>query len=88
LKILEAMALGTPVVATSKGAEGLRVENGEHILIADDPETFARHVINILSNPELRDFLSSNALHLVKRNYDWRMVMPKFLGFLEKAISV
>ena len=41
LKILEAMALGTPVVATSKGAEGLDVIDGEHLLLADDPETFA-----------------------------------------------
>ncbi len=41
LKILESMALGTPVVATSKGAEGLDVVNGEHLLIADDPRAFA-----------------------------------------------
>ena len=41
LKILEAMALGTPVVATSKGAEGLDAVDGEHLLLADDPATFA-----------------------------------------------
>jgi glycosyltransferase involved in cell wall biosynthesis len=42
LKILEAMALGTPVVATSKGAEGLAARHGEEILIADDGEGLAR----------------------------------------------
>lgn len=88
LKILEAMAAGTPVVATSKGAEGLLTENGEHILIADQPEIFAQSVIRILSDQELRDFLASNALQLVKTHYDWKATMPKFLGFLESAIAV
>ena len=41
LKILEAMAMGTPVVSTSKGAEGLDVRHGEHLLIADDGPGFA-----------------------------------------------
>jgi len=85
LKILEAMALGTPVVATSKGAEGLLVKDGEHLLIADQPELFAQSVINILSNKELGDSLSSNAHCLVTKKYDWKTVMPRFLGFLEKA---
>ena len=45
LKILEAMALGTPVVSTSKGAEGLLAANGRSILVADEPERFASGVI-------------------------------------------
>jgi glycosyltransferase involved in cell wall biosynthesis len=88
LKILEAMALGTPVVATSKGAEGLQIEPGENILIADQPEKFAQSVIRILSDREFRDFIASNALQLVKTNYDWRATMPKFLSFLERATAV
>jgi glycosyltransferase involved in cell wall biosynthesis len=88
LKILEAMALGTPVVATSKGAEGLQIEHGENILIADRPEKFAQSVIKILSDTEFRDFIASNALQLVKNHYDWRAMMPTFLGFLERATAV
>lgn len=48
LKILESMALGVPVVATGKGAEGLELQPGESILIGDDPDRFARHVVNVL----------------------------------------
>src|SRR5689334_5092161 len=76
LKILEAMAIGTPVVATSKGAEGLIVQNGKHILIADQPELFAKNVIKVMREQELRDSLSANALRLVQENYDWKVVMP------------
>lgn len=87
LKILEAMALGTPVVATSKGAEGLLAKNGEHILIADEPEKFARSIISILKNAELSDQLSSAARQLVQEHYNWPVIMPKFLKLVEKAAT-
>ena len=87
LKILEAMAIGTPVVATSKGAEGLLVQDGHHLLITDDPEKFAEHVVQLLNNKDLRDYLSTNALRLVQERYDWPVLMPKFLRLLENAIS-
>jgi len=88
LKILEAMAIGTPVVATSKGAEGLLVQDGKQILIADQPEKFAEHVIKILTDKELRDSLSANALQLIEENYDWKTIMPNFLRLLEMVVSV
>jgi len=83
LKILEAMALKTPVVTTSKGAEGLDVEHGKHILIADSPEDFANCVIQLLQNPELRARLAENAYQLVSEFYDWETVMPHFLQLIE-----
>lgn len=87
LKILEAMALGTPVIATSKGAEGLGVRNGEHILIADDPQCFAQHVLQLLNDEELRQRLTCNARQLVLDRYNWPKMMPAFLGFVEKAVA-
>ncbi|GAB4543403.1 MAG: glycosyltransferase family 4 protein [Anaerolineae bacterium] len=85
LKILEAMALGTPVVATSKGAEGLDVQDGEHILIADTPEAFARAVLRLLADPGLRSRLADNASKLVRDRYDWAAVMPGFLDLIERV---
>ena len=84
LKILEAMAIGTPVVATTKGAEGLSVENGRHILIADEPGHFAECVIRLLRQHDLRDRLSLNAKKRMQKVYDWQVVMPRFLGLVEK----
>jgi polysaccharide biosynthesis protein PslH len=85
LKVLEAMALGTPVVSTSKGAEGILAVNGKHILIADEPERFAFEVIHILQDEQFRRELASNALALIKEHYDWAQVMPGFLQVIEKV---
>ena len=71
LKILEAMALGTPVVSTSKGAEGLEVTHGEDILIADEPEEFANGVVRLLEDRDLRARLSINGRRLVEETYSW-----------------
>ena len=85
LKILESMALGTPVVATSKGAEGLDVENGVHLLIADTAEEFAGAILQLLVDDVLCHRLTENAYELVRTNYDWTKVMPRFLEIVEKS---
>ncbi|MCQ3979107.1 MAG: hypothetical protein DPW09_37275, partial [Anaerolineae bacterium] len=61
LKILEAMALRTPVVATSKGAEGLEAKSGQHLLIADTPQEYAEAIICLLKDSHLRQELVNNA---------------------------
>jgi glycosyltransferase involved in cell wall biosynthesis len=74
LKILEAMALGTPVVSTTKGAEGLSVTSGTDILMRDDPDGFARGVSEILRSSELRGRLADGGRRLVRSRYDWQIV--------------
>ncbi|MCB0254176.1 MAG: glycosyltransferase [Anaerolineae bacterium] len=87
LKILEAMALGTPVVATSKGAEGLEVAPGKHLLVADDPATFARYTLDLLADPALRDRLAINARRLVEERYDWQIIGRRFVDLVEGAVE-
>lgn len=85
LKILEAMALRTPVVATSKGAEGLDAQSGKHLLVADTPQAFANAVIHILKEPELGQQLTDNAYQLVTEKYNWATVMPRFLSLVDRV---
>ena len=85
LKILEAMALGTPVVATSKGAEGIDAVDGEHILLADDEETFADHAVRLMSEPTLRQRLVTNARNLVEERYDWKQIGDRFVALVESV---
>jgi polysaccharide biosynthesis protein PslH len=87
LKILEAMAIGTPVVATSKGAEGLDLQHDANILIADSPEDFANCVIRLLKDNDLRENLAKNAKSFVKEKYDWASVMPRYLQLIERISS-
>ncbi len=82
LKILEAMALGTPVVATSKGAEGLEARAGEHLLVADEAGKFAEAAVSLLNEAGLRQKLTENAQKLVRARYDWGGIMPSFLHLL------
>lgn len=86
LKILEAMALGRPVVSTSIGAEGLHVSDNKNILIADSPQTFADSVIRLLADTALAKKLSENARKLVEEEYDWPMIAQKMEWVLQDAI--
>jgi glycosyltransferase involved in cell wall biosynthesis len=83
LKILESMALGTPVVSTSKGAEGLDVVDGEHLLIADTPEQFAAHTVQLLRDAGLRRLLADRARRLVEERYNWDEIGRRFIGSIE-----
>ncbi len=74
LKILEAFAAGRPVVTTSKGAEGLRVKNGEHLLINDTTDALVEGVRKLWSDASLRQHLVQNAYELVQTQYSWETV--------------
>jgi sugar transferase (PEP-CTERM/EpsH1 system associated) len=83
IKIFEAMAMGKPVVSTTIGAEGLPVEPGTHVLLADSPQTFANAVIRLLRNERERLRLGEAARQLVADQYDWSSVF----GHLEQALE-
>lgn len=85
LKILEAMSLGTPVIATSKGAEGIEAEPGRHLLVADTPDEYADAVARILADPHLRSELARHALDLVAERYDCAATLPRFLELAERV---
>jgi len=87
IKILEAMALGRPVVSTSKGCEGLDVVHGTHILIADDPEKFANNVTRLLQDPSLYDGLTLAARKLVEERYSFATLEPLLREVLENGAS-
>lgn len=69
VKVLEAMAMGKPCVSTSLGIKGLYVNDGKNILIADTPADFAKNVILLLRNTDLRDTIGINARGHVEEHY-------------------
>jgi polysaccharide biosynthesis protein PslH len=78
LKIYEAMAAQIPVVSTTIGAEGLSVNPPDGIRIADSPEPFASHCLELLGSPEIRARISQTAFELVNANFSWEHVARCF----------
>lgn len=74
IKILHSMAMGLPVVSTGLGCEGLAVTDGVHLLIRDQPETFAAAILQLLADAELQQALRRNGRALVEQIYDWQRV--------------
>lgn len=80
LKILDAMAMGIPVVSTSLGAEGLNSRSGEHILIADTPEAFSSAVLQLLTDDTLAENIRKNAFQFIRDKYSWKKIWIDLLN--------
>lgn len=74
LKVLEALALGTPVVSTGKGVEGLDLQPGRDVLVADTPAEFAAATLRVLDDRALRARLSVAGRAAVHAKYEWSAI--------------
>jgi len=74
LKLLEALAMGKAIVSTTIGAEGLPVEHGKNIVLADGVQDFAQQTVALLRDTERRRKLEQNARVLAERDYSWEKV--------------
>ena len=70
IKIIEAMALGKPVVATSKAAEGIDIMPEENILLADRIVDFRKQTKRLIGNTRLCEKIGKNAVKLIREKYD------------------
>ncbi len=71
-KTLNALAQGLPLVSTTIGCEGIAVEHGKHLLVADTGESFAQATLLLLNDRDLADELGRNGRELVESTYDYR----------------
>jgi len=78
LKIFEAMAARIPVVSTTIGAEGLPVEHGTHLYLADDPQSLATRCLELMERPDIRSRLSGAAYELVSSRFSWDAAAKEF----------
>jgi glycosyltransferase involved in cell wall biosynthesis len=72
VKILEAWAARTPVVSTRLGAEGLECRDREHLLLADDPESFTTAISELLALPDDRARIGAAGRRLYEERYTWQ----------------
>jgi polysaccharide biosynthesis protein PslH len=77
-KVLEAMAAGNAVVATSNASDGIVCSNNVDIVIADDEQAFADRVIELLGNEDARKELGRKAAQNIRARYSWEDNLKAF----------
>jgi len=87
-KILEAMAMGVPVVASQVAAGGVDAEPGEHFLTAGDAETFAAQVVGLMRDSARRAELADRGRRRMLTNHSWAGSMRRLEGIIERFLGV
>jgi glycosyltransferase involved in cell wall biosynthesis len=87
LKILDAWSMGTAVISTSVGCEGLETIDGRNILIRDDPTQFAEAVVQVLRDRALRDRLGREARKTAEERYAWSVVGRKLVASYQDVLA-
>ena len=87
LKIYEAMAMEKAIVSTSIGAEGLPLNDGVDVLLADTAELFADSVVKVLNDAELAKGISERAAAKVRKEFGWNKVAERFGQLCEDTLA-
>jgi glycosyltransferase involved in cell wall biosynthesis len=87
-KILEAMAMGVPVVTTTMGFEAFEEATpGKDIVVADNTERFAQEVVRLLKDRQLRQSVAQNARRLVESKYGWSSIVKRLDNIYGEVMS-
>jgi glycosyltransferase involved in cell wall biosynthesis len=86
-KILEAMAVGRPVVSTSLGAEGIPASNRENIILAEKPDDFVRGIVDLMMDQNLYQNIQNNARRLMEDKYAWEKGVAALENILGKMMD-
>jgi sugar transferase (PEP-CTERM/EpsH1 system associated) len=84
-KLLEAMAAGLPCVTTPLANNALQAKPDEEILVAETPEQFSKHIVNLLQNSHLYETISVQGHRFVLQNYTWQKVAENLNYIIEKT---
>jgi glycosyltransferase involved in cell wall biosynthesis len=87
IRLLQAMAMGKPVIATALAGQGLDATPGENIIIADKPQDIAEKIVELISDPALRKRIGNNARKLMETNHNREKLSERLNGVLEKTAA-
>jgi glycosyltransferase involved in cell wall biosynthesis len=87
LKVVEALSMAKPMVSTSLGCEGLAVRDREHLLIADDIETFARQILELFDDADLRRRLGFAGRALAEQSYSWHLAGDRLEALYRRVMG-
>jgi glycosyltransferase involved in cell wall biosynthesis len=87
LKVVEALAMGRPLVSTTLGCEGIEVRTGEHLLVADDAAGFAAAVLRLFEDPCRGEVLAHAGRALMVEKYSWERSAQRLEVLYEEVLS-
>lgn len=87
IKILEAMAMALPVVATKVAAEGIQAGEQEGLFVSDNPKDFIDYAAFLLKNPDKASKLGANARHFIAENFSWEKNVGMMIEAYNKILS-
>lgn len=85
-KILEAMAMGMPIVCYPGSTVGIEAIPGEHLLVAKNPQEFAASILDLLRKPERAEKIALAARKLVEEKYSWESRAHAYENLFETAL--
>lgn len=86
LKIAESLAAGKPMITTRVGCEGIDVADGEHCLMADEPQAFADAVLSLWASPQRGEALAKAGQALVTKHYDWNVIGDRLEAIYQSSL--
>lgn len=87
LKILDALAMCRPIVATTMSLEGIAVTPEQEVLVADTPAEFVRQVGRIVRDPELGHRLAANGRQFVEKHFSWAVIRENMHAVFRSSIA-
>ncbi len=87
-KVLEAMAMGKPVVTTSVAIQGIDAVQGRDVFTTDNPHEFAEYVVELLNNKRLREKLGRNARRFIENKYSWKKMAEKLDQIFKDIVGI
>lgn len=87
-KVLEAMACGTPVIATPQAVSALKVEADKDVLVANDAHSFAMAMLRTINDPLLREQISTRGRQYVQNNHDWEQIAQEYELIIKPIINL
>ncbi|MGB0838766.1 MAG: glycosyltransferase family 4 protein, partial [Chitinophagales bacterium] len=87
VKIIEALALGKPIVATTLAAEGIAYKDGQDLLVADNETAFVEKISHLIDNPQEFDEISQNAANFALDKHENKVLIQKLSDFYQTLLD-
>jgi glycosyltransferase involved in cell wall biosynthesis len=88
LKVVQALAMGVPIVATDQAVTGVGLQDGGSFLRANTADAFAAQIVRLFGDAALRACLAAAGRAIAVSIWDWSVILPRLDAFYDQLLSV